>query len=61
MRKKHRDITVDGVTYGWIPKESYTTVYKDKKVWFKFMYNQLFIVTPSEVAKKIKKKLEEGK
>lgn len=53
MKKKHRDITVDKVTYGWIAEAHAITgmvelrVYKDKKVWFKT--NFLGVVKPADV------------
>lgn len=38
MKKKHRDITVDGVKYGWISdvKGNGARVFKDGKPWFSF-------------------------
>lgn len=62
MKKKHRDITVDGVKYGWIAKEHKiggikdVSIYKDKKVWFTFV--TLGAVEPSAVSIRIKNKLK---
>ena len=34
MKKKHRDITVNGIKYGWIGGCGWLTIYKDKKpIW----------------------------
>lgn len=63
MKKKHRDITVDGVKYGWItlpqsadenPKLN-TRVFKDKKEWFSF--ESAVLVKPGDVKFKIQKEL----
>lgn len=57
MKKKHRDITIDNVKYGWIvephPSIKIMTVLKvykaDKKVWFTI--TSLGTVLPSDVKK----------
>lgn len=62
MKKKHRDITVDNVKYGWIAEPHTITgivelrVYKDKKVWFKT--NFLGAVKPGDVKDHITKQLK---
>lgn len=53
MKKKHRDITVDGVKYGWIPMYGSAKVYLNKKKLFQFDLDEDSI-TPSIVAKEIK-------
>ncbi len=64
MKKKHRDITVDGVKYGWITDPIRTSaegaklntrVFKDKKEWFSFESAEQ--VLPSAVKLKIQKQL----
>ncbi len=60
MKKKHRDITVEGVKYGWITKilsetKSTTRVFKDKKEWFSF--DTTGIVYPVDVKTLIRKQL----
>ena len=53
MKKKHRDITVGGVKYGWIAEPHQISnitkikLYKDKKLWFDI--NTVGVVTPSLV------------
>ncbi len=53
MKKKHRDITVDGNQYGWIAEPHVISgitklrIYKDKKVWFEV--NTVGIITPNFV------------
>ena len=32
MKKKYRDITVDGVKYAWSCNSYYVTIWKDKKI-----------------------------
>jgi hypothetical protein len=32
MKKKHRDITVDGVKYGWTVTYDTLSIWKDKKI-----------------------------
>lgn len=61
MKKKHRDITVNTIKYGWIA-EPHTIngmvelrVYKDKKVWFKT--NFLGVIKPQDVRDHIVAKL----
>ena len=58
-KKKHRDITVDGVKYGWITSNEgaklNTRVFKDKKEWFSFESAEQ--VLPSAVRLKIQKQL----
>ena len=56
MKKKHRDITVDSIKYGWIVEPhasikcmTVLKVYKDKKVWFTI--TSLGTVFPSDVRK----------
>lgn len=60
MKKKHRDITVDGVTYGWITKRddgtTTTRVFKEKKEWFSFT-TKGDVVNPVDVSNVIKKEL----
>lgn len=58
MKKKHRDITVDGKQYGWRVKrnsrvENEVTIWKDKKV----IFNQVMRsddIRPANIAEKIK-------
>ena len=59
MKKKHRDITVDGVQYAWTlnsyGKEKYVKIWKDKKV----ILNQTFrqeSVTPKDIEELIREK-----
>jgi len=52
MKKKHRDITVDGVKYAWTiygsGKEHGVTIWKDKKILFTETV-RLGSVTPKDV------------
>ena len=61
MKKKHRDITVDGVKYAWTlyggGKEHDVTIWKDKKEWFTSTL-RLQHVTPKDVADLIKARLK---
>lgn len=60
MKKKYRDVTVDGIKYAWITKpdgESLTTrVLKDKKDWFSFTTKGI-TVHPNDVRIVIRKEL----
>jgi len=60
MKKKHRDITVDGITYGWIPREGYARIWKDRKEWFTIYENEGKVFLPSMIADAIKRKLKES-
>ena len=53
MKKKYRDITVDGVKYTWMVSLETLTIWKDKKV-IKTENVEHCIVTPSIVADLIK-------
>ena len=57
MKKKHRDITVDGVQYAWTlkseGKEKFVTVWQNKKQLFTKMFRTESI-TPKDVADTIK-------
>ena len=61
MKKKHRDITVDNVQYGWTlkseGKEKYVTIWQDKKRLFTKMF-RVESVTPKDVADTIKAHLK---
>ena len=60
MKKKHRDITVDGVKYAWTlrkwSKEIYVKIWKDKKPLFTKTFRQP-TVTPKDVEELIKENL----
>jgi hypothetical protein len=58
VKKKHRDIVVEGVTYGWIPGNGMATIYKDKKVWFEFHNMESNEIIPSMIAGAIKVQLK---
>jgi len=55
MEKKHRDIVVDGQTYGWIVNFAgdTVTIYKDKKVYcttsMRPSASNFYAITPSDV------------
>lgn len=53
MKKKYRDITVDGVQYAWMTSYSVLTIWKDKKV-VKTVDVTHITVTPAIVADAIK-------
>jgi hypothetical protein len=58
MKKKHRDITVNGVKYGWIAGVGgYLTIYKDKKkIWENgYKGDSPEVITPKHVAEVIRK------
>jgi len=61
MKKKHRDITVGDVKYGWTlaggGKEHDVTIWKDKKPWFCTTL-RLGSVTPKDVADLIERRLK---
>ena len=57
MKKKHRDITVDGVVYGW-KADCYgegVTVWKDKKELFYRNFGGETAITPEIVSELIRK------
>lgn len=55
MKKKHRDITVDGVQYGWtVDYRTRLKIWKDKKVIAEHNISELHDITPSIVAALIK-------
>jgi hypothetical protein len=54
MKKKHRDITVDGVVYGWIIGTDWVKIYLNKKVLFQSDIDEFDIITPANIAKLIK-------
>ena len=60
MKKKHRDITVDGVQYGWTlskwGKEISIKIWKDKKPLFTKTFRQS-TVTPKDVEEAIRENL----
>jgi len=60
MKKRHRDITVDGVKYGWTlnshGKERYIKVWKDKKPILTKTFRQQS-VTPKDVEELIRENL----
>lgn len=60
MKKKHRDITVDGVKYAWTiyggGKEHDVTIWKDKKELFTETF-RLGSVTPKDIADLIKERV----
>lgn len=61
MKKKHRDITVNGVKYAWVC-ENYGygyTVWKNRKHWFRVHLGSDTTVTPKMVATEIEKRLDE--
>lgn len=59
MKKKHRDITVNGVKYGWISGCGWLTIYKDKKViWSNVKMITESSITPSFVRGIIEKEIE---
>lgn len=57
MKKKHRDITVDGVQYAWTltsyGKEKYVKVWKDKKVTINKTFRKES-VTPKDIEELIR-------
>ena len=55
MKKKHRDITVDGVKYAWIARSNgYITIWKDKKIFYEdCSYNDYMSITPLIIKKAI--------
>jgi len=53
MKKKYRDITVDGVKYAWMTSYQTLTIWKDKKV-IKTHDVTHCVVTPKMVAELIK-------
>lgn len=60
MKKKHRDITVDGVKYGWIGGCGWLTIYKDKKpIWSNIKMFAESRITPSFVRGIIEKEIEQ--
>lgn len=63
MKKKHRDITVDGVQYGWTlkseGKEKYVSIWENKKKLFTKMF-RTESVTPKDVSDTIKAHLKLG-
>lgn len=54
MKKKHRDITVNGIRCGWIGGCGQLSIYKDKKVVFYTSKITESSITPSIVEKIIK-------
>lgn len=57
MKKKHRDIVVDGVTYGWIAINDYNKwlkIFKTKNDFVKFDIPDYLDITPKMVAELIK-------
>jgi len=56
MKKKHRDIVVDGVQYGWTTESYYRlNIWKDKKVIAKYIIGEHHeAITPKLVAALIK-------
>ena len=55
MKKKHRDIVVDGVTYGWIATGyNQVKIYKTKNDFVKFEIPDYLDITPKIVAALIK-------
>ena len=54
MKKKHRDIVVDGVKYGWTVDWSKLKIWKDKKVIATHDIPERHDITPSIVAGLIK-------
>jgi len=58
MKKKHRDITVDGVKYAWTiyggGKEHDVTIWKDKKELFTKTDIRVGSVTPKLISELIK-------
>jgi len=60
MKKKHRDITVEGVKYAWTiygnGKEKYVSIWKDKKVILTQTF-RLQSVTPKDIEELIREKL----
>jgi len=62
MKKKHRDITVADVKYGWTirsyGKETFVTVWLNKKPWHKETFRQES-VTPKDVREMIEEKLKQ--
>lgn len=67
MKKKHRDITVNGVKYGWKSGVYYDatngtyhqlTVWKNRKVWFTTRFDDTNSIKPKMVATEIEKHLD---
>ena len=57
MKKKHRDIIVDGVKYGWIAQNDYNKtlkIFKTKNDFVKFEIPDYLDITPNMVAALIK-------
>lgn len=54
MKKKHRDIVVDGVTYGWIAMYSNVRIFENKVVIGSYTIPERLDITPSIVAALIK-------
>lgn len=56
MKKKHRDIVVDGVLYGWTTESYYrVNIWKDKKVIAKYIIGEHHeAITPKLVAELIR-------
>jgi hypothetical protein len=57
MKKKIRNITVDGVEYTWLAKREYYEIFKDRKPWI--IVNDDGMITPKMISEKIKQKLSE--
>lgn len=50
MKKKHRDIVVDGVTYGWIANYSNVRIFENKVVIGSYTIPERLDITPKIVA-----------
>ena len=57
MKKKVRDITVDGVKYTWLAKHYYYEIFRDRKLWIHV--NDDGMITPKMIADKIKNQLQQ--
>jgi hypothetical protein len=57
MKKKVRNITVDGVVYTWLAKRDYYEIFKDRKPWI--IVNDDGMITPKLIEYKIRQKLLE--
>ena len=53
MKKKHRDITVDGEKYAWVSNGYSVTIWKDKKEILSLSVNKIS-VTPKYISELIK-------
>lgn len=57
MKKKLREITVDGVKYTWLAKREYYEIFRDRKLWIHV--NDDGMITPKMIELKIRKRITE--